>query len=47
MESFGVEVDCTPDFADRFEIVPQPYTAREYAIEPDASAASYSWRRPR
>ena len=40
MKAFGVEVE-TEDLG-RFTIAaPQTYTARQYAIEPDASAASY------
>lgn len=43
MEQFGVH--CTADPASRrFEIAGgQSYLAREYQIEPDASAASYFW----
>jgi 3-phosphoshikimate 1-carboxyvinyltransferase len=40
MKSFGVSVDCPRELT-RFEIQPQRYQAREYDIEPDASAASY------
>lgn len=41
MQSFGVEVDANSTL-DRF-LIPSPcsYRARSYAIEPDASAASY------
>jgi 3-phosphoshikimate 1-carboxyvinyltransferase len=39
MEAFGVRVD-TPS-GGGFRVAPQPYRGREYAIEPDASAASY------
>jgi 3-phosphoshikimate 1-carboxyvinyltransferase len=39
MEDFGVRVE-TPS-AGGFRIVPQRYQGRDYAIEPDASAASY------
>jgi 3-phosphoshikimate 1-carboxyvinyltransferase len=42
MQSFGVEVKHAAQFK-RFQIVPQPYRACEYSIEPDASAASYFW----
>jgi 3-phosphoshikimate 1-carboxyvinyltransferase len=43
MRSFGVEVESGSNF-DRFTIVaPRRYAAREYTIEPDASAASYFW----
>jgi 3-phosphoshikimate 1-carboxyvinyltransferase len=43
MKAFGVDVGVGAAF-DRFEIAaPQPYRPREYAIEPDASAASYFW----
>ena len=37
---FDVEIDS---ILSRFAIAPQKYCAREYAIEPDASAASYFW----
>lgn len=39
MEAFGVNV-CRDELR-RFEIVPARYRGRTYAIEPDASAASY------
>mgnify|MGYP002526458075 CR=1 FL=1 len=39
MQAFGVAVD-EPETG-RFRIAPQNYSAREYDIEPDASAASY------
>jgi 3-phosphoshikimate 1-carboxyvinyltransferase len=43
MRDFGVEVE-TGDLLNRFHVpAPQCYRAREYAIEPDASAASYFW----
>ena len=43
MRAFGVEVETSPKL-DRFEIrAPRLYQPREYAIEPDASAASYFW----
>jgi 3-phosphoshikimate 1-carboxyvinyltransferase len=42
MRAFGVEVEHGEDF-ERFTISPKAYTAREYTIEPDASAASYFW----
>lgn len=43
MKAFGVDVDTTTAL-DSFRIAaPQSYTAREYAVEPDASAASYFW----
>ncbi len=43
IKSFGVEIE-TGDPLQRFRIAaPQSYHAREYAIEPDASAASYFW----
>ena len=38
MEAFGVQVERT---AAGYRIEPQPYLATNYAIEPDASAASY------
>jgi len=43
MKAFGVEVVADPRLS-RFEIAaPQSYRACAYAIEPDASAASYFW----
>lgn len=39
MESFGVQAQTQN--LQRFQITPQLYTAQQYAIEPDASAASY------
>lgn len=42
MRAFGVEVEA-PDDLSAFVIEPATYAAREYAIEPDASAASYFW----
>jgi 3-phosphoshikimate 1-carboxyvinyltransferase len=43
MRAFGVEVE-TDDGLSRFHIgAPQCYQAGDYAIEPDASAASYFW----
>jgi 3-phosphoshikimate 1-carboxyvinyltransferase len=42
MRAFGVEVQTTSSL-DRFTIAPQSYRPTEYAIEPDASAASYFW----
>lgn len=43
MSSFGVEVE-TNGAMNRFEIAAgQSYQAQDYAIEPDASAASYFW----
>jgi 3-phosphoshikimate 1-carboxyvinyltransferase len=42
MSAFGVAVDASR--ADRFDVqAPSRYQARPYAIEPDASAASYFW----
>lgn len=42
MKSFGVEVQSLS--ADNYQIdAPQSYTGCNYAIEPDASAASYFW----
>ncbi|RMF37871.1 MAG: 3-phosphoshikimate 1-carboxyvinyltransferase [Planctomycetota bacterium] len=42
MKSFGVQVGV--DLPQRIEIrAPQRYRAQRYAIEPDASAASYFW----
>lgn len=40
MKAFGADVDY-PSNLSSFRITPQPYQALEYAIEPDASAASY------
>ena len=42
MSSFGVNVDVNEDFS-KFSIQPQTYKPSQYAIEPDASAASYFW----
>lgn len=43
MRSFGVGVEA-PDDLSRFQVPPAgSYTACEYEIEPDASAASYFW----
>jgi 3-phosphoshikimate 1-carboxyvinyltransferase len=42
MRAFGAQVD-TSNALDRFTIVPQPYQATPFTIEPDASAASYFW----
>jgi 3-phosphoshikimate 1-carboxyvinyltransferase len=43
MEAFGMQIDAAADFS-RFHIpAPRVYTGRAYAIEPDASAASYFW----
>jgi 3-phosphoshikimate 1-carboxyvinyltransferase len=39
MDAFGVAVDQSE--SGRYRIVPSPYRATDYAIEPDASAASY------
>lgn len=39
MAKFGARIDSSRD--DRFVITPQQYRACQYAIEPDASAASY------
>jgi len=39
MEAFGVKVNNRKDR--RFDVYPSRYTGRTYAIEPDASAASY------
>jgi 3-phosphoshikimate 1-carboxyvinyltransferase len=47
MNSFGVEVDSGPETSNQF-VIPagQKYQATAYAIEPDASAASYFWAVP-
>jgi 3-phosphoshikimate 1-carboxyvinyltransferase len=42
MRAFGIEVEATATLG-RFTIAPQLYSARDYVIEPDASAASYFW----
>jgi 3-phosphoshikimate 1-carboxyvinyltransferase len=42
MQAFGAQVEFGDDLA-HFTIGRTGYTAREYAIEPDASAASYFW----
>jgi 3-phosphoshikimate 1-carboxyvinyltransferase len=43
MRAFGVEVSAAEDFS-RFDMEPAgAYEPRDYAIEPDASAASYFW----
>jgi 3-phosphoshikimate 1-carboxyvinyltransferase len=43
MKAFGVTIECNEDLS-RFSInSPQQYRACDYAIEPDASAASYFW----
>ncbi|MGB3684040.1 MAG: 3-phosphoshikimate 1-carboxyvinyltransferase [Rubrobacteraceae bacterium] len=39
MKSFGVDVESKDK--DRYEVSPGVYAAREYEVEPDASAASY------
>ena len=41
MEAFGAEVTHEPDFGAIRVGAPSRYTGRRYAIEPDASAASY------
>lgn len=44
MKAFGAAFDVDPEHLSRFHIRPgHPYRACEYAIEPDASAASYFW----
>ncbi|MEN0111411.1 MAG: 3-phosphoshikimate 1-carboxyvinyltransferase [Planctomycetota bacterium] len=42
MHAFGVEA-AAPDDLSTFAIEPAEYQATDYAIEPDASAASYFW----
>ncbi|MEO2031557.1 MAG: 3-phosphoshikimate 1-carboxyvinyltransferase [Planctomycetaceae bacterium] len=42
MHSFGVDLEVPDDFS-AFKIPATHYVAREYEIEPDASAASYLW----
>ena len=39
MQRFGVEVQRLSE--NRFQVAPQPYLASDFAIEPDASSASY------
>lgn len=41
MLAFGIEATC--DDLARFQIPRRVYSARQYSIEPDASAASYFW----
>jgi 3-phosphoshikimate 1-carboxyvinyltransferase len=43
MQSFGVEVKTNREFSTFHIAAPTPYRASDYAIEPDASAASYFW----
>jgi 3-phosphoshikimate 1-carboxyvinyltransferase len=43
MKSFGIEVETTGGVQQFHIAAPQRYRACEYAIEPDASAASYFW----
>lgn len=48
MRAFGAGVDVVPGDASRGEslavlVAAKPYRGRDYAIEPDASAASYFW----
>jgi 3-phosphoshikimate 1-carboxyvinyltransferase len=43
MKSFGVAVDLDQSLSQFTIVSGQGYRAREYAIEPDASAASYFW----
>lgn len=43
LASFGASVSTSENSASFKIPAPQPYAAREYAIEPDASAASYFW----
>ncbi len=43
MKSFGVDVAAANDLQQFHIAAPQRYRACEYAIEPDASAASYFW----
>jgi len=43
MESFGVSVQATDDYAEILVPIDRGYQASDYAIEPDASAASYFW----
>jgi len=43
MQSFGVHVQSDPESSGYRLTAPQRYSGTEYAIEPDASAASYFW----
>jgi 3-phosphoshikimate 1-carboxyvinyltransferase len=43
MKSFGVDVETAEGLQQFHVAAPQLYRATEYAIEPDASAASYFW----
>jgi 3-phosphoshikimate 1-carboxyvinyltransferase len=43
MEAFGIRATTTTDYASFGIPAPQNYSAIPYAIEPDASAASYFW----
>jgi 3-phosphoshikimate 1-carboxyvinyltransferase len=43
MQDFGVRVEVTPNLSSVRIPGKQVYAGREYAIEPDASAASYFW----
>ena len=43
MRSFGVDVGTNEQFSEFHIRGPLPYRACDYAIEPDASAASYFW----
>lgn len=43
MQAFGAQVSRTPDNSHIRVATDARYAAREYAIEPDASAASYFW----
>jgi 3-phosphoshikimate 1-carboxyvinyltransferase len=43
MRAFYVHVDASDDFHQFTINAPERYIARDYAIEPDASAASYFW----
>jgi len=43
MKSFGVEPQAAADFSEIAIAADSSYAACEYAIEPDASAASYFW----
>ncbi len=40
LADFGIEIDVTPGF-DRFTVHPGQYRGRDYAVEADASTASY------
>ncbi len=46
MKAFGVNCQMNPGFSQFVVEAGQHYRARDYVIEPDASAASYFWAQP-